>query len=261
MLCLDKIKEKIKEKELVIGTVLISNNNCVAELMGKVGFDFVWIDGEHAPLDKKEILYHIMAAQGAGSAAFVRVAWNDPVLVKPILEMGVDGIIFPYIRNVKDAEKAVSSCLYPPRGIRGSGPIRAIAYGVDDESEYIKKSSSLVWKILQIEHIDAVNNLDEILNVEGVDAIMVGPMDLSGSIGLLGQIDHPEVKKLFDKIAKKAKEHNIPFGAAAGYNLKTINEWVTRGINWIAVCDDYSLVIKSAKDILKDIGEILKNKK
>ena len=261
MFCLDKIKEKIKEKELVIGTVLVSDNNCVAELMGKVGFDFVWIDGEHGPLDKKEILYHIMAAQGAGSAAFVRVAWNDPVLVKPILDMGADGIIFPFIRNVEDAEKAISSCLYPPRGIRGYCPIRAIAYGVDDESEYIKKSSSLIWKILQIEHIDAVNNLDEILKVEGVDAIMVGPMDLSGSIGLLGQIDHPEVKKLCDRTAEKAKEYNIPFGAAVGFNLKAIKEWVTRGINWINVGDDYSLLVKSAKDTLKDIGEILKNNK
>jgi len=114
MFFLDKIKEKIKEKELVIGTILESNDNCIAELMGKVGFDFVWIDGEHGPLDKKEILYHIMAAQGAGLAAFVRVAWNDPVLVKPILDMGADGIIFPFIRNAEDAEKAVNSCLYPP---------------------------------------------------------------------------------------------------------------------------------------------------
>jgi len=258
MFCLDKVKEKIKEKELVIGTILVSNNNCVAELMGKVGFDFVWIDGEHGPLDKKEILYHIMAAQGAGAAAFVRVAWNDPVLVKPILDMGADGIIFPMICNAEEAKKAIDSCLYPPKGIRGSGPVRAISYGVDDESIYIKKSSSLVWKIFQIEHIDAVNNLDEILSVKGVDAITVGPMDLSGSIGLLGQTDHPKVKELFDRIAEKAKEYNIPFGAGIGYNLKDIKEWINRGMSWVNISDDYAFIVKSANDLLKDVREILK---
>jgi len=252
MSCLDK------KKELVVGTMLQSNDSCIAELFGRVGYDFVWIDAEHGPLDKGDILKMIMAAQGAGIAAFVRVAWNDPVLVKPIIDMGADGIIFPMTFNAEDARRAVRSCLYPPAGNRSSGPIRVISYGFDNELEYIKKSDSSIWKILQIEHIDAVNNLDEILSVEGIDTIHVGPWDLSGSIGLLAQTEHPEVQKLCDIIEKKVKEHRIPFGAGTGPDVKSVEKWVARGVSWVNVSADYELLVKSASEILREVRNLKK---
>lgn len=259
MSSLDNIIKKIKKKKPVIGTVVEFTDSSITELIGKIGYDFVWIDGEHGPFDKKDLLLHIRAAQGAGSAAFVRIPWNDPVLVKPILEMGPSGIIFPFIRTAEEAKKAVSSCIYPPKGIRGFGPIRAIKYGMIDTQAYIEKESSKMWKIIQIEHVEAVNNLDEILKVEGIDAIIVGPMDLSGSIGLLGQTDHNEVKKMFDIITEKALNAGVPVGACIGDDIKSIKAWANRGVNLIGVGVDFRFLLNSAQKAFNNTKNIFKN--
>lgn len=245
---LDIIKKKISEKKPVIGSHVMLSDSCITEMMGQTGIDFVWIDSEHTALDKKDILLHIVAVKGTGAAAFVRIPWNDPVLVKPILEMGVEGIIFPYVRTAEEARLAVASCTYPPAGIRGFGPIRATRYGMVDTKEYIETAHTQIWKIIQIEHVDAVNNLDEILEIEGVDAIVVGPNDLSGSIGLLGQTNHPEVIKLVDTIGEKAVKHGKPFGVSMGSNPKAVEEWIRRGINMIVLDSDVGYIMKGCKE-------------
>jgi len=136
MNAIKNIKEKIKKKIPIIGTLVSINDSSITELLCDIGFDFIWIDMEHTPIVKKDVHFHIMAAKGTGAATFVRVAWNDPILVKPILEMGPSGIIFPFIRTASEARKAVSSCLYPPKGIRGFGPRRSIKYGITDIKIY-----------------------------------------------------------------------------------------------------------------------------
>ncbi len=255
---LSKIKEKIARDEIVLGSHITLNESCIAEIMGDVGFDFVWIDCEHSPIDYKETLQHIMAARSSGTAAFVRVPWNDPVLAKPILEMGVQGVIFPFVNTAEQAEQAVKSCLYPPKGIRGYNPRRAENYGLMDKMEYIEKSGDMVWKIIQIEHIEAVRNLDEILKVEGIDAIVVGPSDLSGSIGLMGQTAHPEVKKLLDEISEKVVKAGIPLGVSTGFEPpEVINDWLRRGVNWIGVGVDVGYMVRGSQSILKNTRELI----
>jgi len=257
---LKNIKKKIEAQEPVIGTVISLNDCNVSELLGLVGFDFTWIDSEHGPIDKKEIQLHIMAANAANAAAFVRVPWNDPVLVKPILEMGPDGIIFPYIRSAEEAKEAIKACTYPPKGVRGYGPRRAIRYGMIDSAKYIEETESSFWKIIQIEHVDAVNNLEDILAVDGVDAIMVGPMDLSGSVGFIGQLDHKEVKKVMDQIGGKASKFNKPFGVCMGYEPKAIKEWLSRGVNWIAVGCDFGFMVEASKKACEGTKKLMKQK-
>lgn len=203
---LQRIKNKLREKKPVIGTHVALNDVMISEMLGMAGFDFVWIDTEHTALEREKVLHHIIAVDGTGVAPFVRVPSVDPILVKPILEMGPAGIVFPNVKTREEAELAVKSCLYPPEGIRGFGPIRASKYGLTDTLQYVGESASQVWKIMQIEHIEAVNNLEAILEVDGVDAIVVGSNDLSGSIGLLGQTDPPEVRKLMDMIGEKASK-------------------------------------------------------
>lgn len=230
-----RIRGKISRGELVVGTAISLNDPVVSEILGSCGFDFLWIEGEHSKLDKGDIDLHIMAAGKHDVAPFVRVAWNDPVLAKPMLDIGAAAIIFPFIKTEDEAELAVKSCRYPPRGIRGFGPTRAIKYGLVDNEEYLKFSEKEPWIILQIEHVDAVNNLEKILKVDGVDSIVVGPMDLSASIGLLGQTNHPEVLKLIDRIAVKCLEAKIPFGASIGFNEKNITDWIKRGVSWLSL--------------------------
>lgn len=255
---LEKIKSKIQEKKPVIGTHVALGDIMVSEMLALVGFDFVWIDTEHTAMSREDVLHHIIAVNGAGSAPFVRVPNVDPILVKPILEMGPAGIVFPNVKNRGEAELAVKSCLYPPEGIRGFGPIRAQRYGLTDTLQYVKESSSQVWKIMQIEHVEAVNNLEEILDVDGVDAIVVGSNDLSGSIGLLGQTDHPEVKKLMDLIGQKASKSSKPFGVSMGYNPRVIKEWIARGIQWIGAGGDTGYLFGAAREALNGTMELFK---
>lgn len=256
MNAINNIKEKIKNKIPIIGTVVSINDSSITELLCDIGFDFIWIDMEHTPIGKKDVHFHIMAAKGTGVATFVRVAWNDPVLVKPILEMDPSGIIFPFIKTASEAKKAVSSCLYPPKGIRGFGPRRSIKYGITDIKKYLEIADSKIWKIMQIEHVDAVENLEEILNVEGVDAVMMGPNDLAASLGYLGQNNHIEVKKVMDIAAKKIVKSGKPFGISIGYDPATIKEWIERGVNYIEIGNDVSFLLQAGIQAFKETKKI-----
>jgi 2-keto-3-deoxy-L-rhamnonate aldolase RhmA len=252
---LEKFIEKI-EKGPAIGTYVSLADSAVTSILGYAGSDFLFIDMEHTALGKKEILEHIVAASESGTASFVRVPWNDPVLVKPIIDMGPDAIIFPWIRNAEDAKRAIAACEYPLSGIRGYGPKRANLYGAIDTPTYLEEASKQTWRILQIELADAVENIDEILSVEGVDSIMVGPSDLSGSMGVLQQTAHPEVKAAFDRIAKSAKEHNIPFGVATGYAPETVKDWLKRGISWMCFEGDTGFLMSGITTMIASIKEI-----
>ncbi len=252
-----KVKSKIESGKMVIGTHVSFNNSWFTELLGDAGFDFIWIEAEHGALDRNDILLHIIAARAAGAASFVRVGWNDPVLAKPILDMGPDGIVFPMICSAEEAEKAVKSCVYPLAGTRGLGTRRANKYGMGNKEEYFSTVEDNTWKIMQIEHIDAVKNLDSILQVEGVDTIVVGPNDLSGSIGLLGQTKHPDVLALLDEIGEKAKKYNVPLGVSMGYDPDSIRQWKERGISWIGLGQDFSLLAKAARDVFTGASSIL----
>ena len=151
------------------------------------GFDVLWLDMEHSAIGIESLLSNMMAARSGGTPAWVRVPWNDPVRVKPVIDMGADGVIFPFIRTAEDARLAVASCTFPPKGIRGYGPLRALDYGRISQAEFVESAYRDCQRIIQIEHIDAVNHLEEIAAIDGIDAFIVGPNDLSASIGKLGQ--------------------------------------------------------------------------
>ena len=257
MNCIGKLEEKVKNGKVAVGTYIALGEGTTTEILGNAGFDFLWVDMEHTQIDKSRLLSHIIGAQAAGKPVFVRLEWNDPVLAKPVLDMGIDAVIFPMIMNKEEAEKAVRACCYPPDGIRGYGPTRANMYGLMDTQKYIKNSESSFWKILQIEHIEAIRNIDEILEVEGFDSILIGPSDLSGSLGMLQQLSEPAVKEQFDRLTKVLDEHNIPFGVAIGYDPKTIREWIERGASWFAIESDAGLLAKGARNTMDCMEEIL----
>lgn len=253
---LKRIKEKLKANETVFGTSISLTDSCVTEQMGLLGFDFVWIDMEHTAIGKKEVLEHIIAAKAAGVASFVRVPWNDPVLLKPILEMGADGIIVPYIRNLEEAKLAISACYYPPKGIRGFGPIRAADYGGYDCIEYINNYEGSFLRMIQIECISAVECLEDIVKIDGLDAIIVGPMDLSASIGKLGKVRDPEVMEIIDRIGNIAQESGIPLGVSLSYSPVDLKEWINRGVKIMSIDSDMAFTRIAAKEILKEAKEL-----
>jgi 2-keto-3-deoxy-L-rhamnonate aldolase RhmA len=247
---LHAIKDKLTRGELVVGAVVTMSDPGISERFGMAGYDFAWIDGEHGGLTEREIMQQLMAASSGGAAGFVRIRNIDPALAKPVLDMGAEGIIFPMIRTVADAQAAVTACLYPPEGVRGFGPVRAAHYGLEGNEAYIERAHSSVWKILQVEHVDCVTNMEAILGVDGVDALMIGPYDLSGSIGLLGKTTHEQVWKLVEKTCRLARGSGIPVGAFTGEEPKTIRRFLDLGVSWIAVGTDNGFLMQAAQAAL-----------
>ena len=246
---LKKITEKIASGVPVVGTIVQSSDPVIAEIMSTCGFDYVWVDSEHGPIDKKDIDLHVMAVRGQGSAPFVRIPWNDPALAKPVLEMGPAGIIFPFIKTADEARMAVSSCRYPPIGTRGFGPRRAHMYSHINIDQYLKQSETEPWVILLIEHVSGVQDLEEIVQVDGVDCVLVGHDDLSASVGLLGKPKHPEVVALLDRIAGICRNAGMPFGGGGEHtDTDWISAWIQRGASLITVDSDVSNLIARGKE-------------
>jgi len=228
----------------------------VSEIAGYAGYDYVWIDAEHGPLDRQEIFHHIVAAQGSGCCAFVRVPVAEPSMMKAILDMGTDGVIFPFVNNKEIAQRAVASCAYPHgaiHGVRGQGPIRAIKYGLEDESSYLKSAYERVWKIMQIETVEGYENLDEIMDVEGIDSIFIGAADLSRSIA--GKGNTQSLNQVYDDICRRVRAKNIVLGAAIGPNAEDAARAMEKGVQWVVFGEDVRILatgLKANLDALKD---------
>lgn len=259
---MNKFLEKIKNGKTAVGTHAQLGSQPIMEMFGIAGFDAVWIDTEHTAIDRQDLLNSIIALNGYRTAAIVRIPWNDPVLAKPVLEMGVDGIIFPYVRSAQDVEQAMESCIYPPHGIRGFGPIRANKYGMMGSQEYFDTYLDDTFRIVQIEHVDAVRCIDDILKVKYLSGIVLGPNDLSGSLGVLGQADHPDVQKCFDIVAEAAKKAGIPFGVSTGYSVGSgggnLKQWTDRGANYIFVGSDVSYAMSGAAATYEEVSNLVR---
>jgi 2-dehydro-3-deoxyglucarate aldolase/4-hydroxy-2-oxoheptanedioate aldolase len=173
--------------------------------------------------------------------------------------MGADGIVFPMICTAEEARRAVSYCVYPTRGIRGFGTRRANNYGLDDRAAYIREADNRIWKIIQIEHIAGFKNLESILDVEGVDTIVIGPNDFSCSLGCVGNpYGQKETLEYFEKTAKIVKNRDIPFGVSVGFDKNAVNFWLNLGVDWIGVGMDIHYISASAKQALSDTIDIAK---
>ena len=249
----DKIRAKWSRGELCVGTVVQFMDPAVTELYGEAGFDFVWIDLEHSPMSLTDAVGHVRAARGTDIAAFIRVPSRDPALVKPILELHPAAVIVPRIESLADAEAAVRACRYPPDGIRGFGPARGVRFGARDQGDYLEKAAAETMVILQIEHIDAVAEIDAILDVPGVDSIVPGQGDISGSMGLLGQASHPDVVAAVEEILRAAKRKGMPFGHSTGYDPETTPHWMEFGPSWIGVDGDWITLYKHAAELAANV--------
>ena len=239
--------DKVARKEICLGAVITLSDLTVSELAGDLGFDFLWIDAEHAPHTLDGVMKHIIAARGTSCAPFVRVRANDANLIKPVLDLAPAGIIVPMVNSAEEAEAAVAACRYPLTGRRGCGVRRAIRYGQDNFFQYLDESATNPLVIIQIEHIEAVRNLDKILKVPGVGSICVGPCDLSGSMGILNRMEDPELNKVIDEVCRKTKAAGKMLGTAAG----DFPRWKARGVDWFAGTGDWGAMAYGMRAFLK----------
>ena len=158
----------------------------------------------------------------------MRVPWNDPVLIKPVLDLGAAGVIVPMVRTADDVRRAVAACLYPPEGIRGFGPRRPSHYGRTAVPNSAARPTRAVLPIVQIEHIEAVANIEQIVAVPGLASIAFGPNDLAGSMGLTGQPRHPDVLAAIDSVIARCRQAGVPVGTSVGDDPEILADWVAR---------------------------------
>ena len=252
---LQKITEKIKNMEPVVGVFVLLADSSVSEIVGYSGCDFVWIDSEHGMMDRREIYHHVLAAQAAGACAFVRVPGVEYYQIKNTLDMGADGIIFPFVNTAEIARQAVEACTYPvDGGKRGIGPLRAIHYGVDNESDYLKAAKDEVWKIFQIESMTAVENLDEIAKVPGYQSLFIGPADLGMSMVNVAPEDKPAlIADVQRRAAKLAAENGKFCGSCAGPTKESCHELMDRGVQWMTIAQDVRIISGMLTEAVRNI--------
>jgi 2-keto-3-deoxy-L-rhamnonate aldolase RhmA len=231
--------QKLTTHQVGLGALVSFADATVSELMAGAGLDFIWIDMEHGPLSLAAVQAHVMAAQLGGAAAVVRVPSLDPVVIKQVLELGADGIVVPMVNTAAEARAAVAASRYPPLGTRGYGPRRSDRYGRAGGEAYVRAANAQVMVIVQIEHIDAVRNLDELLQTPGLAAVVVGPADLSASLGVLPQTTHPQVVQAIETVIARCQHWSVSAGIYVSAPAAA-REWLAKGMQWVCLGSDVS---------------------
>ena len=245
-------RDSLKQAELLVGTVVTSIDPLIAEAIAGSRLDFVMIDGEHGGLDAQSITSGILATSVYGMRSFVRLAGDGPVQFMQPLDAGADGIVVPRIKTAADVRRAVDLARYPPEGSRGYGPRRAGRYGRHEET-YVAQANREIAVIVQIETREAVDNLDEILSVAGLDGILVGRNDLSGSLGLPRDHKDPELLRVSAEILGRARKRGLVRGIAAGTDFRSVTELEKLGANLVLAGGDFGFLVKGLDDYLDHV--------
>ena len=241
------LKERLQRGEVSLGCSVSLNATDVVEVLSQLGFDWLWFDTEHSPVNV-EMLEPLLAAIRSDSVTpIVRTAWNDMVLIKKALDVGAAGLIVPWVNNAEQAEQAVQSAKYPPRGVRGFGPRRASNFGID--TDYVATANDQTLVIVQIETAEAVENFEDIVAVDGVDAFLIGPNDLANSLGHLGDPDHSDVENVIADLIQRGGQVGVPAGIVAA-GPEQSQRRIDQGFLLINIGLDLFLMKQAATDLL-----------
>jgi len=242
------IKAKLKAGEVSVGCWITIGHQDISERLANVGFDWLTFDMEHAPLERETVQFMIQSMSYQNECVpIVRIPWNEIWMIKHVLDIGAYGVVIPLIGTKEDTKKVVSYCKYPPEGVRGCAP-RHAAFR---DKDYIKTANDEVLVVIQIETEEAVRNIDEICSVKGVDVCFVGPTDLSLSLGVLGQTDHPKFRKAKQEVVKACRKWGVAPGMFC--SVETINEAVEEGFQFVSLASDLSHLIAGAKAALNKV--------
>jgi 2-dehydro-3-deoxyglucarate aldolase/4-hydroxy-2-oxoheptanedioate aldolase len=247
----NSFKRNLAQPGAMLGVWSMSGYPAAAEALGFVGYDFIVLDMEHAPTDPPRMLGSLQAVAGTPTPSVVRLPWNDAIVVKQMLDMGAQTLMFPYVQTVEEARHAVASTRYPPAGIRGvAGMSRATRYG--SVADYLNHAAKELCVIVQLETAAALSRLDEIADVPGIDSIFVGPNDLAADLGHIGQTDHPEVRDAIASAAQRCRARGTPCGILAP-DVERAKQYLEYGFDWVATGSDLGLMMAGAR---KSLGEL-----
>ena len=248
----NSFKQALRQGKRQIGLWSTLCSNLGAEILAGAGFDWILLDTEHSPNEIPDLVQQLQAMRGGTASPVVRAAWNDPVLIKRILDIGAQSILLPYVQTAAEAERAVQAVRYPPKGIRGvSASSRASQFG--RIKSYFARAEEEICLILQIETRAALDQLEAIARVDGVDAIFIGPADLSASLGHLGHPQHAETQTAIQDAARRLQLLGRPAGilATVEADARRYLEW---GYSFVAVGVDTTLLANTADQLAKSFA-------
>lgn len=243
-------QERLKMGELLIGTFMTLPSPEVAEILADVGFEWLLVDMEHTSLTIRDV-QHILQAIGDKCACLVRVPTGDAVWLGRALDAGADGVIIPHVNSADEVRHIIRTCLYPPDGTRSVGLARAQRYGLRFE-DYMAHAHQTIAIVPQIEHTEGVTNIGEIVKVPGITAIFIGPYDLSGSLGKLGEIEDSDVQKSVIKVKDTCSEAGLPTGIFC-MDDKAASAHIEDGFSLITVGMDIQFLGESARATLQKL--------
>ena len=251
---IQKLRQRLADGQLCLGTGITLNDPSVIEALASL-VDFFWIDLEHNPMGIETVLAHLVAARAGGAPALVRVPSSEVPFLKRVLDSGAEGIIVPQVRSPAEVRRVVGACRYPPLGERGWGPRRPSQFGQRSAEQIVDEANQQLFVVVQIENVEAVAALDEIVAIEGLDALAVGPYDLSASLGVLGQIEHPQVIEAIEKIIAAAHGAGMSVGLGDEAAAESSLRWANMGVDWIQCGCDFAYMTMTARQLFQDIRE------
>ncbi|NCF67043.1 MAG: 2,4-dihydroxyhept-2-ene-1,7-dioic acid aldolase [Chloroflexi bacterium] len=245
-----QFRSRLLGGELLVGTMVSQASAEIAEILASVGFDWLFVDAEHSPMSRAG-MQRVLQGAGPATPCLVRISASEETSIRDALDIGAAGIIAPRVNSAEHAAQVVRFAKYAPIGNRGVGVARALGYGLRVE-EYLNKANEETAVVLQAEHIEAVENIEEIVQVAGVDAVFVGPYDLSASLDRLGEVEHPQVMAAVDQVAQVCRQANIPLGAF-GVSAAAVEPYIERGYRLIVAGIDMMMLGFAAKELLSQI--------
>jgi 2-keto-3-deoxy-L-rhamnonate aldolase RhmA len=248
------LKRKWRAGEPSAGMWLRLTDPTVVDMVGDFGFDWVIFDAEQIAYDLQPLQALIMGFKGTGTLPLVRVYDNDAAYIKKVLDMGAAGVLVPQISSAREAEAAIAACKYPPAGIRGTGPRRPSRYG-SQYTEYVASANEQTIVMIMFEMASALKEIDKIMALQGLDGIIIGPADLSMTLGLNGDASHPKAVEAINTIVAKANAAGMPFGT--GRPMDDQFEWARRGARILAMGDDEMFIQQGALRSLAEFKQKL----
>jgi 2-keto-3-deoxy-L-rhamnonate aldolase RhmA len=247
------LRKRLKEGDLLLGTILSLNSPDAAEILSGIGFDWIFIDAEHSTLDPHD-LKALFQAVGDSTPCVVRLPALDEIAVKKTLDAGAAGLLIPQVHNAKQVEQLVDWGRYYPEGSRGLGFGRAQGYGLK-VGEYLESANEKVLLSVQTESTEAVKNIVDIVQVPGLDAVLVGPYDLSASMGLPGQVEHPDVQDAIQHVAGVCFDARMPIGIF-GMTAEAVQPYIEQGFTYVVVGVDTVMLGNAVGQLLQQLRDV-----
>jgi 2-keto-3-deoxy-L-rhamnonate aldolase RhmA len=254
MICnIQKFRDKLKAGQVCLGPGVSFTDPAVTEALCD-SVDFLWLDLEHSPISLESLQAHLIAARAGGAPVLVRVPSGEVAWVKRALDIGAEGVILPQANSLAEVEQFVAACRYPPQGRRGFGPRRATNYGRQSLPAYLAAANREVFVAVQIETAVALESVDAIIRIPGIDSLVVGPADLAGALaGAPGQVEHPKVMEAIASVCARARAAGLSVGIGMGPDMEYAMRVAKLGVQWIQCGGDCGFMIRGAEAVYQSI--------